>query len=224
MHADDGRADDATLRAGTMTGRRGAAARPPYRSLAPRVRRRLTALSLLRASGSATVLVGLYYLLPLDRADGVAVSVGLVCGLLVFAAVVAVQVWQITRSDYPRLRAIEAIAAAIPLFLVVFAATYYLMGGEGAGAFSEPLDRTDALYFTITVFSTVGFGDITPVTQPARVVTMVQMLADLVVLGVVARVIVGAVGTGLRRRTTTAGAPDTEPEPDGGPAATIPPG
>jgi voltage-gated potassium channel len=194
-----------------MTGGRGAL-RPSYRSLAPRVRRRLTALSLLRACGSATVLIGLYYLLPLDRGGGVAVSVGLVCGLLVFAAVVAVQVWQITRSDYPRLRAMESIASAIPLFLVVFAATYYLLDEGRPGAFSEPLNRTDALYFTLTVFSTVGFGDITPVTQPARVATMVQMVADLVVLGVVARVIVGAVGAGLRRRTT-ADAPDTEPRP-----------
>ena len=201
---------------------------PSYRALAPRVRRRLTALALVRALGSATVLVGLYYVLPLDRDGGVAVSVGLVCGLLVFAAVVAVQVWQITRSDYPRLRAVEAIASAIPLFLVVFAATYYLLAGGRTGAFSEPLDRTAALYFTVTVFSTVGFGDITPVTHGARVATMIQMLADLVVIGVVARVIVGAVSIGVQRRTTTADAPDTEPdsgpEPGGSPGATIPPG
>ena len=195
-----------------MTGRRGGAVRPPYRALAPRERRRLTALALLRAFGSATVLVALYYLLPLDPSGGVAVSLGLIGGLLVFTAVLAFQVWQITRSDYPRLRAVEAIATAIPLFLVVFAATYFVLGRERAGTFSEPLDRTDALYFTITVFSTVGFGDITPVTQAARVVTMVQMLADLAVFGMVARVIVGAVGAGLRRRTSAA-APDTEPRP-----------
>jgi voltage-gated potassium channel len=211
-----------------MIGRRGAASRPSYQALPRRVRRRLMAFSLLRALGSATVLVGLYYGLPLDRSGGVAVSVGLVVGLLVFVAVVIVQVWQIMRSDYPRLRAVEAIASAIPLFLLVFAATYYLLSGGRPGAFSEPLDRTDALYFTVTVFSTVGFGDITPVTQPARVVAMVQMLADLAVIGVVARVIVGAVGAGLRRRTATADARDTEPggghEPGGSPGATIPTG
>jgi hypothetical protein len=197
-----------------MTGRRGAAARPSYQALPRRVRRRLTALALLRALGSATVLVGLYYLMPLDRGSGVAVSIGLVVGLLVFATVVIVQIWQITRSDYPRLRAMEATATAIPLFLLIFAATYYLLGGGGrAGTFSEALDRTDALYFTVTVFSTVGFGDISPVSQPARVVTKIQMLADLVVLGVVARVVLGAVNVSLRRRTTTADAPDTEPGP-----------
>jgi voltage-gated potassium channel len=193
------------------TGTAGAATRPPYEALGRPVRRRLTLLSLLRALIAATVLIGLYYLLPLDSKSGVAVSIGLTFGLLAFAGVVAVQVWQIARSDYPRLRAVEGIATAIPLFLLVFAATYFLLGGGRAGTFSEPLDRTDALYFTVTVFSTVGFGDITPETELARVVTMVQMLADLVVFGVVARVLVGAVGAGLRRRTTTAGAPDTEP-------------
>src|SRR4030095_7505227 len=53
-----------------------------------------------------------------------------------------------------------------------------------AHPFTEPLNRTDALYFTITVFSTVGFGDIAPLATAARVTTMVQMLGDLVVVGV----------------------------------------
>jgi voltage-gated potassium channel len=195
------------------TGRRDGAARPPYRALAPRVRRRLLALCLLRALGSTTVLLGVYYLVPLDRDGGVAVGLGLIAGLLAFVVVVTVQVWQITRADYPRLRAVEAIASAIPLFLVVFAGAYYVLGTGGSGIFSEDLDRTDALYFTVTVFSTVGFGDITPVSQPARIVTMIQMLADLAIIGVVARVLVGAVGLGVRRRTATAQEPDTETGP-----------
>jgi voltage-gated potassium channel len=50
------------------------------------------------------------------------------------------------------------------------------------------------------VFSTVGFGDITPETQPARVVTMIQMLADLLMVGLVLRVMLGAVKAGRERR------------------------
>ena len=46
-------------------------------------------------------------------------------------------------------------------------------------SFSEPLNRTDALYFTTSTFATVGFGDITPVSQLARAVVSVQMIADL---------------------------------------------
>jgi voltage-gated potassium channel len=158
------------------------------------------------------VLVVLYYLLPLDGGGGVRVALGLAGGLLVFFAVVAVQAWRIMRSDYPRLRAVEALSTALPLFLLVFAATYFLMDRAQPGSFSEPLTRTDSLYYTITVFSTVGFGDIVPLTEPTRIVTMVQMLADLAVIGVVARLLVSAVTVGLQRKAAAA-SPDAEPGP-----------
>jgi voltage-gated potassium channel len=82
----------------------------------------------------------------------------------------------------------------------VFASAYLLLADNQAGAFSEPLDKTDALYFTVTVFSTVGFGDITPRGELARVVTMVQMLGDLLVLGLIVRVMLLAVRTRVQRR------------------------
>ena len=63
------------------------------------------------------------------------------------------------------------------------------------------------MYFAITVFATVGFGDITPKTDLARVVIMRQMLADLPVLGLVVRVMVGAVRAGRQWRAAAAGAP-----------------
>jgi hypothetical protein len=183
------------------------------------VPRLLLLLTLLRGAVVATVMVALYYRLPLDGGDALAVAVQLAVGLLVFAAVVAAQAWQIARSDHPRLRAVDALATAIPLFLLVFATAYFAIGRGQPGSFSEALTRTDALYFTITVFSTVGFGDITPVTGPARVVTMFQMLADLAVFGLVARVVVGAVAAGLRRRSAgtpaeTARAPALPPPRD----------
>jgi hypothetical protein len=53
--------------------------------------------------------------------------------------------------------------------------------------FTERLDHTRALYFTITVFSTVGFGDITPRADLARIIVSIQMLLDLVILGSVVR-------------------------------------
>ena len=52
--------------------------------------------------------------------------------------------------------------------------------------------RCRALYFTVTVFSTVGFGDITPTSDPARAVVMVQMIGDLVFIAVVIRLILEA--------------------------------
>jgi voltage-gated potassium channel len=185
-----------------------------------RAPRRRVLRSLLRATLTSTVLVGLYYRLPLTGALKASTAALLLAGLVLFAGVITWQVRAILRSEYPGLRAIEALAAAIPLFLLVFAAVYVRLADAQPSAFSEPLSRTDALYFTITVFSTVGFGDITPVATPARVVAMVQMLGDLVVVGLVLQVMLGAVKEGRQRRATdSAGPAESSHREDGGPAA-----
>ena len=85
------------------------------------------------------------------------------------------------------------------------------MSASDPGAFGGQLNRTGALYFTVTVFSTVGFGDIAPRSDPARVVAMVQMLSDLAVVGIVIRLILGAATRGLAR-VTGLRASDDRPE------------
>ena len=184
-----------------------------------RAPRRRVLRSLLRATLTSTVLVVLYYKLPLTGALDASTIALLLAGLALFAGVITWQVRAILRSRYPGLRAIEALAAAIPLFLLVFAAAYVKLADAQAHAFTEPLNRTDALYFTITVFSTVGFGDIAPVATAARVTAMVQMLGDLVLIGLVLRVMLGAVKTGLQRRAAAqAGFPGSPHQGDAGPA------
>ena len=156
--------------------------------------------AVLRALVSIAVLVTIYYLLPFDRSATWAAITLLVIGLVVLIGVVAFQVRLIIRSPFPGLRAIEALATSIPLFLLLFASTYFVMARLSPSSFSAPLTRTDALYFTVTVFSTVGFGDITAKTEAARLVVTGQMIADLVLLGLGIRIIVGAVGRGQQRR------------------------
>ena len=66
----------------------------------------------------------------------------------------------------------------MPLFLLLFASAYLTMAHANPANFNtHPLTRTDVLYFTVTVFSTVGFGDISAVSQSARLVVTAQMLA-----------------------------------------------
>ena len=182
------------------------------------VPRRLVVRALLRASGTAAALVVLYFTLPITGSLDGSTAMFLAVGLLAFAGVVTWQVRSVLRSPYPGLRAVESLAAAIPLFLVLFAAVYLRIADLDGSAFSEPLSRTDALYYTITVFSTVGFGDITPKADLARIVTMVQMLGDLLVVGLVLHLMVGAVKLGLRRRAAaSAGFPDSSNQGDAGP-------
>jgi hypothetical protein len=172
---------------------------PP--ELTPRQRRSAITRTLLRALAIAATLVVLYYILPLDTALGTRPVLLLVLCLAVFAAIITWQVREITQSDYPGLRAIETLAAVVPLYILGFAVAYYVMERTNSTYFSQPLTRTGALYFSVTVFSTVGFGDITAKTDPARVIVTVQMFFDLILLGFGARAFLSAVQLGRQRRT-----------------------
>ena len=169
------------------------------RHLHDRDRRRYALRTLLRSSVVAVVIVLAFFVLPLDSDFALGGLLALVGGL---AAVVVVLAWHIRMilfGPYPAVRAVAALVVTVPLFLVVFASIYYLMGVSDPAQWSEPLTKLDALYFTVTVFVTVGFGDITAVSQTARALTTVQMMAGLTLVGVIARVVVGAVQVNWRR-------------------------
>jgi hypothetical protein len=128
--------------------------------------------------------------------------------------VVAWQVRAIQNSPFPRLRGFQTLISGIPLLLVVFAAVNYLTGQAQADSFTQPMDKIDAMYFTVTVFSTVGFGDITAKSDLARTLVTVQMLVNLVVIGLVAKVIFGAVDTGVKKRSAKHHQPPEAPAAD----------
>jgi voltage-gated potassium channel len=165
------------------------------------VTRRPITLGLLRALVTTTVLLALYYVSPLDQLVDVPLPVSLIVLLLVLLVVTILQVRAITQAAYPGVRAVEALATTVPLFLLLFAATYFLMAQDDPANFSaEPLTRTDTLYMTITIFSTVGFGDISAASQSARLVASLQMLLDLLVLGLGIRVFTSAVQRGREHK------------------------
>jgi len=153
---------------------------------------RVAGLGLVRSLATTAVLAGLYYLLPLDHIKNVRLT--LVTGLLILLAVTGWQLRAIIRARYPAVRAVEALFTTVPWFLLLFASAYFTMASTSPANFNtHPLTRTDALYFTVTVFATVGFGDITAVSQSARLIVSAQMMLDLLVLGLGVRVFVGTV-------------------------------
>jgi Ion channel len=166
---------------------------------------RRVALTLLRALASTVALVAIYYLLPLDRVSSAAAIAILAVGLLGLVGLVAYQVRSITNVTYPALRAIGALATSAPLFLLLFAGTYFVTDKLSAGNFSESMTRTDALYFTVTVFATVGFGDIVATSEPARVLVISQMGIDLIIVGIGAKIIVDAIQQGRERQSLEPG-------------------
>ena len=130
----------------------------------------------------------------------------LLSGLVALIALVNFQVRSIIRSQFPGLRAVEALATSLPLFLLLFSGTYVVMGAVSASNFGEKLTHTDALYFTVTVFTTVGFGDITAKSEGARLLVTGQMVTDLIILGIGAKIILGAVTRGRQRQPRNADA------------------
>ncbi len=147
-----------------------------------------------------TLFVG-YFALPFTARWTTYTALSLAGGLAAVGLLIGWQVRAIRVSSMPVARALGTLTVSVPLFLIVFALTYFLMGRADPDTWSEPLSRLDALYFTMTVFATVGFGDITPVSEGARGVVTVQMVGDLLVVGVIARFVVHAVREGLARRS-----------------------
>ena len=177
--------------------------------------RRAVIAAVLRSLVLATAIVLAYFVLPFTR-PRVGPIATVVAGMIVLAIALTLQIRLTMRSPYPGLRAFEALASSGPLFIVLFASTHYLIAHNYAHSYSQTMTRLDALYFAVTVFTTVGFGDITPVSELARTVTLLQMVGDLLMIFVIARVLFGAVKIGIERRDRpTSEAPPRDPDAAG---------
>ena len=112
----------------------------------------------------------------------------------------------VLRDDIMTLDEMFAAAALYVLMAFVFAYLYALVETFAPGAFfinpaNNPDGRTgwwDLLYFSFTCLSSVGFGEITPVSDHARSMVMIQqMLGVLYIALVISRLV--AMQAGRRR-------------------------
>ena len=177
--------------AGLRIGRR---RRPPSTPVRladlPKPQRRLAMLRSVAIIVLAWALVfGAFFVLPIGHESGLRAVVRLGADIAMIAALIAWQIRRISVAELPELRAAEALGIIVAVFLVAFSALYLALSHETPGTFTEHLSHAKALYFTITIFSTVGFGDITPRTDAARLVVSAQMLLDLALIGAGVRLI-----------------------------------
>ena len=162
---------------------------------------RLGGLVLLRVLASMTLLFAAYFLIPTRSAGGQGSDwPWLVLQLCVFAVIVAIQVPAIVNAKYPILRAVETMAILITVYLLIFARIYLANSLHNPSAFNTTLDTVGAFYFTVTVFATVGFGDIVPATDSMRLLVTLQMVLNLVLLGLVIRLVAQAARRGVARK------------------------
>jgi hypothetical protein len=154
-------------------------------------------LVVVRVVATTALVIALYFLLPLDHVGTSHIGITLTVAALLLAVAASYEIWSVVRAPYPAIRAIEAVATFISVYVILFASSYYLMQLADPTSFtSNPLTRTDALYYTVTVLSTVGFGDITASSEQARIAVTLQMTLNLVILGLGIRVLTRAVQLG----------------------------
>jgi voltage-gated potassium channel len=165
----------------------------------------LLARAALRIFAIALGMLLLYALVPVPGTSGAVALLGMLAGLLAFVVLVGWQLRAIVRAEHPVLRAVEGVAFALPMLVVIFAFTFLTISHADPQSFSEPLGRVDAMYFTVSTVATVGFGDITPTSAGARMVVTFQMLFDLALLAGLVRLVILATQTGLRRQEAETG-------------------
>ncbi len=140
--------------------------------------------------GFIAILLAAYFAAPVAEFDlssvrraGVlaGVALGLLIGLYLYG------IRRLPRSEMPLMRAVFLAVALLATFVVVFAYLYLSLETRDPGQVPGLTTHLDGLYFTVTMLTTVGFGDIAPAGQGARAVATVQMVFNLVFLGFLIR-------------------------------------
>lgn len=111
-------------------------------------------------------------------------------------------------SDQPLLVAIQSLFTAVTLLVVSFASAYYILGTGHSGQIDGISTKIDALYFTVTILSTVGFGDVTAVGQAARAIVTLHMVVNFVLVAVAVRLVSWAL---KQRQDLVRAAPEPPP-------------
>jgi hypothetical protein len=68
------------------------------------------------------------------------------------------------------------IVVAFSASIICFAMGYVHLSHQDPHAFNQPLSLLMAVYFSITTFATVGFGDIVPTSNAARIAVSAEIL------------------------------------------------
>jgi len=151
-----------------------------------------------------------YFVVPVDaRRAPLGVLTGILVSMVALAGVGAV-VFSEARSAQRRLTAWHLVLV-LEIALVVFSFTYYLVASSDPTQFEGIGTRLDALYFSVSTVSTVGYGDVHAAGQVARAIVTLHIAFNLVF---VAAVINLGRDWMNKQRAAGAGRPDESSELD----------
>lgn len=148
-----------------------------------------------------------FYTVPVNTqasAERAAISVALT--LLGIAVLAWTIVTQLKRQLHRRSEDVHTLVLLLVLVAIVFALGFYILEEHYPGQLQGLATRTDALYFTMSTLTTVGYGDVHATGQIARVLVILQLIFNAVFVGALVSTVVGIIrsrapqlGEGRRR-------------------------
>jgi voltage-gated potassium channel Kch len=136
----------------------------------------------------------IFYTVPVNTHD----STGRVAVSVLFTLVgVAALAWaifeQVRRQLHSRSEDIHTLLMLLPLSAMVFALGFFLLEEHSPSQMHGLSTRTDALYFTLSTLTTVGYGDITAQGQLARGLVILQLVFNAVFVGAAVSTVVATI-------------------------------
>ncbi|MFN8125369.1 MAG: ion channel [Candidatus Nanopelagicales bacterium] len=119
--------------------------------------------------------------------------------LLMYLGMIVAAIVRLFKSPRPLMEGVLFVIVMVALLVFAYAWMYLSMSLSQPGSFTEPLSKQSAVYFTVTVLSTVGFGDITPVLDVPRMVVTSQMLIGFTLFTLAIKVITSSTRRAIQR-------------------------
>lgn len=147
-----------------------------------------------------------YYAVPISERGG-----ELVVGLVVAIVAVVLVAWAILGQYRRQLQgeevaSLQSLALLAVLAVSLFSLGFLLLQDASPEEFVGLVTKTDALYFSLSSISTVGYGDVHAAGQTARVLVSVQLVFNLIFLAALGSIFTGR----LRERAATGRADRTQ--------------
>jgi voltage-gated potassium channel len=152
-----------------------------------------------RLVGGCVLVVLAYFYLPLTRDEVVrpeAANVMIVVVAIVGMAWLVVLEVRHQIDDFED-RRIDRLVVSVVVVMVGFSLIFYLLERANPTQISGLHTRIDALYFTVTTMSTVGYGDIHATGQIARMLVVIQIVFNLVIITTAAHLVSSKVREGV---------------------------
>ncbi len=130
-----------------------------------------------------------YFVVPVEDQLHPSGLVRTLIALVALSILAAGMIYQLRVHAEDSERRIEGLVLAIVVVVVFFAFGFYLLARHNPDQVAGLHTRVDALYFSMSTLSTIGFGDVHATGQAARVLVMIQIVFDLVFVAAAASLV-----------------------------------